>query len=188
MVRSHLVSSELIGNYLLMIFRVIGLFLCFSASCKTHYNPLINSGKKMTLELLQAQDDDRTYLLELRKLTMVEHLENAGLFLSDEQHIFRINDGFEHSSIICSSDTKIGSIKHRQFDNKIEIMQIQVHPDFQGKGFGKTILQQVINRHDSKTIVLSVLKSNPAQKLYERLGFIVTGEDEYEFKMQRVPR
>jgi len=46
----------------------------------------------MSIEIIQATDDDRDYLLSLRKLTMVDHLENAGLYLSEEEHQARLND------------------------------------------------------------------------------------------------
>jgi hypothetical protein len=40
----------------------------------------------MNFEFIQATEKDRAYLLELRKSTMVEHLEISGQFLSDEEH------------------------------------------------------------------------------------------------------
>ena len=33
-------------------------------------------------------------------------------------------------------------------------------------------------------VVLSVLKANPARSLYERLGFLVEGEDSHEYFMR----
>jgi ribosomal protein S18 acetylase RimI-like enzyme len=33
-------------------------------------------------------------------------------------------------------------------------------------------------------VELSVLKANPARLLYERLGFKLIGEDEYEYRMR----
>ena len=63
-------------------------------------------------------------------------------------------------------------------------MQIQIHPDFQGLGFGERVIKQIIDSTKSKLIELTVLKSNPAKGLYKRLGFKVTGEDEYEFHME----
>jgi ribosomal protein S18 acetylase RimI-like enzyme len=36
-------------------------------------------------------------------------------------------------------------------------------------------------------MTLGVVKSNPAKRLYERLGFNVTHEDERKFYMRRAP-
>ncbi|BAJ02836.1 GNAT family N-acetyltransferase [Shewanella violacea] len=63
-------------------------------------------------------------------------------------------------------------------------MQIQIHPDFQGQGLGKKVMQQVLTKAKNKAVELTVLKDNPALKLYQRLGFIITGEDEFEYHMQ----
>jgi hypothetical protein len=35
---------------------------------------------------------------------------------------------------------------------------------------------------------LQVLKVNPARQLYERLGFCVTGGDEFRHQMERSPK
>jgi len=138
----------------------------------------------MSLELIQATENDRPYIFVLRKLTMIEHLEKEGLYLSDDEHRLRIDDKYECSYLIFSSGENIGAIKYQEITEKIEIMQIQIHPDFQGCGFGRRVIEQILIDSKSKPVALSVLKSNPAKRLYERLGFKVTGEDEYEFHME----
>ena len=62
-------------------------------------------------------------------------------------------------------------------------MQLQIHPDFQGRGFGSSILQQVILAAGHKAVNLTVLKCNPAYQLYLRSGFNVIGEDEHEYHL-----
>ena len=135
-------------------------------------------------KLVKATNADRSYLFELRKLTMVEHLETEGLYFSDEEHHSRIDDNSECAYLIMSSDKKIGMIKYEECRDKVIIMQLQIHPDFQDLGFGKKVVEQILSYSDSKVVELSVLKSNPAQKLYKRLGFKVTGEDQNEFFME----
>jgi ribosomal protein S18 acetylase RimI-like enzyme len=39
----------------------------------------------------------------------------------------------------------------------------------------------------STAVTLGVVKTNPARRLYERLGFRVTHEDQYKFYMLRRP-
>ena len=48
------------------------------------------------------------------------------------------------------------------------------------------MVTQLIQNKQGKNIELTVLKDNPAKNLYERLGFIITGEDEHEYFMQRL--
>ena len=139
---------------------------------------------QMNFELIQAVENDRPYLLNLRKLTMVEHLEMSGLFLSDDEHQLRLNDAYECSYIIIYEQKRIGVLKYQELDNKFEIMQFQIHPDFQRQSLGKMIMKQMLGCFKPKTVELTVLKENPALKFYKRLGFEITGEDQYEFHMQ----
>lgn len=138
----------------------------------------------MRFEFIKATEQDKAYLLELRKLTMVEHLERSGLFLSEQEHELRLNDAYECSTLIMYENQLMGTLKYREHEDRVDIMQIQIHPSFQGKGLGRKIIEQVIADSQPKFIALTVLKSNPALNLYQRLGFYITGEDEHEYFMQ----
>ena len=141
----------------------------------------------MRFTFVQATADDKAYLLQLRKLTMVEHLEKSGQFLTEEEHLFRLEDAYECSHIIFYQENKIGTLKYQEQNESLEIMQLQISPEYQGQGLGKKILQQILQQAKNKTVELTVLKENPALNLYKRLGFAITGEDEYEFHMQAKP-
>ena len=62
-------------------------------------------------------------------------------------------------------------------------------PMYRIKGYGTRIIQGVV--HDAEgtghSIKLQMLKINPARKLHERLGFVVTGTDGPHQVMQRTP-
>lgn len=143
----------------------------------------------MKAELVKASSEDKAFLLKLRKLTMVEHLERAGLYLSDEEHEFRLNDAFDCSHIVVYSGVNIGLAKFRESAGKLEILQIQILPEYQGMGLGRRLTEELISTARSKglKVVLTVLKNNPAAKLYESLGFKIAGEDDYEFFMELLP-
>jgi ribosomal protein S18 acetylase RimI-like enzyme len=136
--------------------------------------------------LVQATKADFDILLKLRLMTMAAHLENAGLFLSEEQHKARVNEGYAHSFLIHCEHQIVGMLKYKELPNSIYIMQLQVFPAFQNKGIGRSVVTQFIQNKQGKNIELTVLKDNPAKNLYERLGFIITGEDEHEYFMQRL--
>ena len=123
----------------------------------------------MSFKFIHATAQDWNYLLELRKLTMVEHLEKSGQFLSEEEHEVRLNDAYECSHLIFHKNNLIGTLKFREFEEKLEIMQLQIHPDFQGNGFGGRVIEQVLESSKPKILELTVLKENPALNLYKRL-------------------
>lgn len=138
----------------------------------------------MDLEFIQATTSDKAYLMSLRKLTMTEHLERAGRVYSDEQHLARIEMHYEFAKIIFYKNKKVGTIKYLTHDAAFEVLQIQIHPEYQGKGLGKIVINHIINQANNKPVKLSILKGNPAKKLYESLGFKVINENEQEWFMQ----
>ncbi len=76
----------------------------------------------------------------------------------------------------------IGALKYLNDAKKVEVQQIQIHPNFQNKGYGRGVMQYVINSAHPKIVELTVLKENPALKLYKRLGFIIVGEYHMQIK------
>ncbi len=72
---------------------------------------------------------------------------------------------------------------HRTTSERAEIKRMRVHPDYQGRGFGQMILDELETRARAlsyKTLHLdtSILQV-PAQKLYEKNGFREVGRDFY---------
>jgi GNAT superfamily N-acetyltransferase len=72
-------------------------------------------------------------------------------------------------------------------DDAIFLKSIYLDPLFQRQGIGTCIMQTVIDeaQRQSKALTLGVVKINPARRLYERLGFLITHEDEFKFYMRR---
>ncbi|MBL4670660.1 MAG: GNAT family N-acetyltransferase [Arenicella sp.] len=141
----------------------------------------------MIFNFVQAKESDKEYLLELRKMTMLEHLERAGQFLSEKEHSERVNYKFEYSYLVFHSNQLIGAVKYHCKINQVELTQIQISPRHQGKGYGSGIVRQILNNEHPKTVQLAVLKGNPAVNFYKKLGFKVIGEDAYEYHMQNEP-
>ncbi|WP_223271553.1 GNAT family N-acetyltransferase [Colwellia hornerae] len=141
--------------------------------------------EKVTIGFRQAQPSDIGYLLRLRKASMGEHLIAAGLNLSDQQHLERVKEFFADSSIILMNEQPIGLIKLGVLTDKLHIRQLQIAPQYQGKGIGGKVLALVIKK--SKVLrlplTLNVLLANPVISLYLRHGFIVTGQNEIEYQM-----
>lgn len=134
--------------------------------------------------LVQATEADFGTLLKLRLMTMPTHLENAGIFLSEGEHKARVNEQYSSSHLIMKKDEMVGMLKYQELADDFNIMQLQIFPAYQNQGIGHQVLTQFIQNRQGKCIRLTVLKDNPAKNLYDRLGFTITGEDEYEFFMQ----
>ena len=131
-----------------------------------------------SINLHAASKDDEPFLLQLRKLTMTEHLERAAVPVDDEAHYQRIRSNFEDAKIICEGNRSIGLVKLSRMPDEWHVHQIQVMPSYQGRGIGKAVLTAVLKeaQHVGVPVTLSVLHGNPARRLYEELGFQFVAE------------
>lgn len=141
------------------------------------------------LALQAATDDDLPFLLALRKATMQEHLQRAGAPLDDEHHLARIRYHFDDAQIVWLDGRPAGLFKHYRDPAGWRIVQIQIDPAFQGRGLGRRLLEGVLDRADAEgaPVTLSVLKGNPAQRLYTALGFAAVQETDLEVEMRYEP-
>lgn len=139
----------------------------------------------MPLTRRPATAADVPFLLELRRLTMDAHLAAAGLSLSDANHLQRVEVDFDAARVLEQDGRPVGLLKLARRGLEWELVQIQLAPALQGGGHGRALLEELIAeaRQAGATVRLSVLKVNPARRLYERLGFVVETENEHSFGM-----
>ncbi|MEW9798599.1 GNAT family N-acetyltransferase [Alteromonas sp. CYL-A6] len=141
----------------------------------------------MDYQLVRATQEDAEFLLALRLQTMNEHLEAAGLYLTAAEHKARVAHQYEHSYLIYFDGVCVGLLKYEDQPASVYVMQFQLLPAHQGKGYGRAILADVIKRAGEKPVRLTVLKQNPAKRLYYSMGFELVGEDEHEYHLQLTP-
>ncbi len=141
--------------------------------------------KKMTVPILEFENIN----------------EEHSRFICELKKICHKNDFFqklvqrEFLDIYCSESIKqifkekssgfVGKVKSKYVgvviciaDDKPEILDIMVHPEMQGRGYGKALLHKAIINLQEKgfsSISLGVFESNqPAHKLYRIAGFVET--------------
>ena len=134
----------------------------------------------------RAKEDDIPYLLDLREKTMNPHLKTAGMPTDKFSNLQRINYHFDSGKIVHYKGEKIGFLKYTYETYYIHLIQIQIDPKFQNRGFGKKLLDFVKERaiHKRFNIRLEVLKNSPAKKLYESFGFRIIDEDKFSYEME----
>lgn len=72
-------------------------------------------------------------------------------------------------------------------DGSLFLSQMYLLPEWQNQGLGTRLLEYVLMRSVAqvKDVTLKVLKNSPALRLYQRLAFVIVGEDEYQYHMRR---
>ncbi|NKJ50187.1 GNAT family N-acetyltransferase [Burkholderia sp. SG-MS1] len=148
------------------------------------------SVQEPALTLRPALGDDETFLFELRKATMTEHLARAGEPTDDVEHRTRLLHRYDTARVICIDGAPAGLLKAHRTDTEWVVVQLQITPALQGRGIGERALRTVLRaaQNDALPVTLKVLKGNPAKRLYDRLGFEVVGEDDAQFYMRRAVR
>lgn len=141
------------------------------------------------LTYVSAHHSDLDYLLWLRQQTMTPYLELAGIPTDKQTHLDRIQYQWDNAQLIFWQEQKAGLLKCAENKEEIEVIQLQIAPQFQGKGIGKIVLQELLAKahHKQKKVKLSVLQQNPAWRLYQRLGFVLTHQDEQSYYLQYEP-
>ncbi|MCP1997250.1 GNAT family N-acetyltransferase [Flavobacterium sp. HSC-61S13] len=136
-----------------------------------------------------ATNNDLSFLLHLRKDTMSTYLRESQLDHSESGHLDRIHYAFEYAEIILLHQKPIGLLKTRLEDSILEIIQIQILPEFQKLGIGSQLILNIIRQATLKnlTVHLSVLQVNPALRLYQRLGFLQKAQHNVMIKMEWLP-
>ena len=139
------------------------------------------------ISLRKANLSDVDFLLKLRKETMNEHLKNADIHLTLEQHKERILHKFEDAKIILYKRKEIGLLKLEKNQKGYEIIQFQIEVKNQGKGFGNKVLSALIKiaNEENISITLSVLKANKVRFFYEKKGFTIIRENKESFFMRK---
>jgi len=99
------------------------------------------------------------------------------IFEDDASHQIHISlrDAIPESIVVLHHRRVVGFalLAHTRFFGRLDAMELSylvVHPDYQGKGIGSTLLQKV--KEINPIVVLEVSYFNPdAERLYSRHGF-----------------
>ena len=137
------------------------------------------------IEYRQANLSDLKWLIGVRKETMFDYLRLSGSSVSHEELKKRVLHQFASTKIIKFENKDIGMIKVLRKDTSWELIQIQISKNYQNLGIGKKVISELLKeaRKKRKRVILSVLKQNPAIKLYSKLGFSKFSEDSVSYKM-----
>lgn len=114
-------------------------------------------------------------------------LNKASFKSTYQENLLRLISKEDNSSITYRailSDSIIGSCRVFPSGNAAIIHDVEILETFRNKGYGYTLLTQVITELFDKydTIILHVTKENlPAYNLYKKLGFHITEKLEYYY-------
>lgn len=140
----------------------------------------------MNVSFRVAAESDVDFLMWLRNTTMTEHIEGAGIEVTQAAQLERVRHYFDSALIVQLDGQDVGLFKVHKHADVWELVQIQMRPEFQGRGIGGELIGQLLMdaKAASVPVVLNVFKNNPAYRLYKSLGFITFEETATTYEMQ----
>ena len=145
----------------------------------------------MDVRLRPFQESDFEFVRELYFETMRGAIEPYfGWNRMQQEESFSTWFKPNEARIITADGTDAGWIQQRQNTAEIFLGSIYVTPAMQGKGIGTSVIQDLLHLAglQSQAVTLAVMKINPAIRLYRRLGFHATHEDDYKVYMRADPK
>lgn len=150
-------------------------------------------GMKHSLRPAQADDQDFLYRLYASTRPEVSEFgwppEQQEAFLRMQFHAqqrwYQTAYPAAQHSIITAEQEPIGRVLVSRENQSATLVDISILPQYRRQGIGGTIIGELIRQSSSQgeILKLQVLRTNPAQQLYLRLGFLQTGEDAMYLQM-----
>jgi GNAT superfamily N-acetyltransferase len=145
------------------------------------------NGEAMPIALRPARAEDFDFCARLYFSGMAEIIQELKLDMALQTADLRQRWDVSEVEIITSASEDVGWMQSSIQDDARFLKQIFIDAAFQRRGIGTEIIHRLIDRANraGEPVTLGVVKINPARRLYERLGFRITHEDDRKFYMRR---
>lgn len=140
----------------------------------------------MTFHLRPATDQDLPFARRLTYEGMNRYYLQYGLLWS--------NDGFDvawagrENWLVCNDEEVMGFISLSRDDKALYIRELHLLERCRKLGAGSWVLEQMVGKARTQGLAflrLTVFKTNPARRLYQRLGLSIVGEEDGFWRMER---
>jgi GNAT superfamily N-acetyltransferase len=142
---------------------------------------------RITLRPAYAHDFD--YCASLYFSGMKAIIQELNLDMAAQADGFRQQWELTQVRIIKLDGVDVGWLQSNTIGDTVFLAQLFVDGPFQRQGIGTQVMNYLIGEATRvrQAVTLAVVKINPALRLYERLGFRITHEDDRKFYMRRDP-
>ena len=159
----------------------------------------------MPISLRPSRPEDQDFLFQLYSSTRIQEIAAFGWPAAQQEMFFRMQFTAQqrwYESTYAKSDHQIVEqdgqpigrlmvFRENTLGEKGSalLVDISLLAEHRGRGIGGELLRDLLQqcRRDGIPLKLQVLKTNPALRLYERLGFLRTGEDQMYIQMECRP-
>lgn len=142
------------------------------------------------IKTIPANESHQEFSFTVKKAAMGGYITRVWSWDEKYQRELHAGDWQQKRPQVILYDKKpIGTIRVFSDDNCINVEQFYILPEYQNKGIGSFLLQQILDDADKKGLLtkLGVMKINPAISLYRCHSFEVIGSNEWQYLMERKP-
>lgn len=145
----------------------------------------------MSLTTRRASAADRDFLLNLHHAAYHDVVVAQFGAWNESDQAKRFAEKWKQSQydVVQLDGIDVGALWTSRTDHDLFLNEIQVLPEYQGRGIGTALIEGVVARARSLGLPLRlrVLKANRARALYDRLGFTEEGQTDTHFLLRFDP-
>jgi GNAT superfamily N-acetyltransferase len=141
----------------------------------------------MRIEFRPATTHDFDYCAKLYFAAMDATIRALALDMDKHTADFRARWSAAETRIITRDGADIGWLQTAPDGDALLLKQLFVDAPLRRRGIGTQVMHRLIDEaaQAGRAVTLGVVKTNPALRLYRRLGFAVTHEDERKLYLRR---
>ncbi|MCY3739561.1 MAG: N-acetyltransferase [Candidatus Poribacteria bacterium] len=143
------------------------------------------------LSIRKARASDGEFVFAVKEAAYREYVEQVWGWDDGYQRERHNREFASHDfHIIQFRGTDVGFFITSSTSGTLEVNQIFILPEYQGRGLGSACMTRIIDNAnlEQRSVVLQVLKVNTRGiSLYQRLGFTIVDEDSIYFQMEKLP-
>lgn len=143
----------------------------------------------MQIDFRPVTPEDFAYCAKLYFEAMDATIRALNLDLDRHTASFRNQWSAAEVRIVTRNGVDIGWLQTAAETDALFLKQLFVDAPLRNRGIGTVVMHRLMDEaaHAGRAVTLGVVKTNPALRLYERLGFTTTHEDERKFYMRHGP-
>ncbi|HEY2746439.1 MAG TPA: GNAT family N-acetyltransferase [Polyangia bacterium] len=138
--------------------------------------------------LRPATEDDFDFLFDLHEVAMRDHVQAIwGWDDAFQRKMYRESFANKQRSIVIVDGVESGVVCILRRAGDVYLELVEIHPRLQRRGVGSAIVRAVLAEAAAARLpaALRVFKINVgARRLYQRLGFVIVGENETHYDMR----
>jgi ribosomal protein S18 acetylase RimI-like enzyme len=145
----------------------------------------------MNITLRFSTMNDIDFLFRLHRTAMQTYVTQTWGAWDEGWQLQHFQQHFDpdHCQVIVLEGKDIGVISVVRQVTGMFLSNIELLPAYQGQGIGIYLIKTLLDEARQKGVMLTlqVLKVNPAHRLYERLGFVISSETVTHYQMSAMP-